>query len=45
MVFVCLHREAEQSVASEAKWWRWGKSNPRAEGFCKEVYMRGAFLF
>ena len=19
--------------------WRWGKSNPRAEGFCKEVYM------
>ena len=24
--------------------WRWGKSNPRAEGCCKEVYIRSALF-
>ena len=26
--------------------WNWGKSNPRAEGFCKDVYIHSSlFLF
>ena len=37
--------QSNEIYAKSSLMWRWGKSNPRAEGFCKEVYIYGTFLF